>query len=87
MLDNARVIEFAWSDSPFGDVKDTDGVLVAMIHGLAICQYENSRVVYRFSCDKTWEVISDVDYDSIEQAKAWLPDQYRRAPADWQSFS
>jgi hypothetical protein len=85
-LDDARVLEFAWSDIPFGHIHDTNGNLVAVIHGLAICQYDGSSVIYRFSCDENWEVESDVDYGSVEEAKALLPDQYKLAPIHWQSL-
>jgi hypothetical protein len=35
------------------------------------------KSIYRFSCDKEWEVQQDSSYDSIENAIEQLPDQYR----------
>lgn len=80
-LGEAKVLYWAWSDSEpfgyFGDIK---------IYGLAICQYENSNEVYRFSCDESWEVQGDQIYDSVEEAIEQLPDQYREIPAKWMKF-
>jgi hypothetical protein len=83
IIDNAEVLEYAWSDIPFGVLKDGEGKAVDSIHGLAICRYLGSDVVYRFSCDKNWETSQDADYSSLEQAKAELPEQYKTAPIDW----
>ena len=43
-IDGATVLEWAWSDVPFGYVGGAAGVAV---HGLAICQYEGSSKVVR----------------------------------------
>lgn len=77
-LDAARVLEWAWSDEPFGFVGPVP------IHGLAICRYPGAPGVYRFSCDRGWEVQQDQDHDTVEEAKALLPEQYRRVEACWQ---
>jgi hypothetical protein len=53
---------------------------------LATCQYENSDDVYRFSCDENWETQQDSPYDSIEQAKDQLLEQYKNIPANWTVF-
>jgi hypothetical protein len=80
-IDKANVLEWAWSGSiPFGKVGETD------IFGLAICQYENSDEYYRFSCDKNWETEQDGLYDSVEEAKNCLPEQYKNVPANWIFF-
>lgn len=80
-IDGAKVLLWAWSGSvPFGAVSDTK------IYGLAICQYENSNEVYRFSCDEAWETQQDGLYDSVEQAKEQLPEQYKNVPAEWIVF-
>jgi hypothetical protein len=83
-IDGARVLEWAWSERPFGELRDDAGRLVAVVHGLAICRYDASPKVYRFSCDANWECQQDADYDSIAEAKASLPAQYRGAVAVWQ---
>jgi len=84
-IDGARVVEWAWSDVPFGEVQYTDGGVAAAIHGLAICRYEGSTEVYRFSCSAQWKCEQDQPYESVELAKSQLPKQYRRVEAAWQS--
>ena len=80
-IDEANVLFWAWSGLiPFGKVGDKD------IYGLAICQYENSNEVYRFSCDKHWETQQDGLYDSVEKAKKLLPAQYKNVLASWIIF-
>jgi hypothetical protein len=82
-IDGALVLEWAWSDTPFGIVPYVGGGTAAVIHGLALCRYEGASVIYRFSCGSTWECEQDGVYDSIEIAKSELPDQYRHAPIHW----
>ena len=82
-IDGARVLEWAWSEVPFGHVPSEAGAVATAIHGLALCQYPDSSVIYRFSCNARWETAQDADYASIDEAKALLPEQYRRAPANW----
>lgn len=82
-LDGAKVIKWAWSgQDPFGYVKGDDGTRTG-IHGLAICQYDDSTHVYRFSCDENWVIQQDSSYDSIEIALRQLPDQYKLITAKW----
>ncbi len=82
-LDKAKVIKWAWSGKePFGYIDAGDGSKIE-IHGLAICQYEDSHSVYRFSCDENWEVQQDSLHDSIEDAVRQLPDQYQMVTANW----
>lgn len=83
IIDGAQVIEYAWSDTSFGTVYDTDGNVAHVIHGLAICRYKDSNIIYRFSCDGNWETSQDADYTSIQEAKDQLPMQYRVAPIVW----
>lgn len=85
LLDGARVITWAWSgDKPFGLLHHQDDEYEPIeIFGLAICQYDDSSAIYRFSCDKDWEVQQDDLYDSIEEAIAQLPDQYKSVIPTW----
>lgn len=86
-IDGAKVLYWAWSGSiPFGFVGDENNHIASEIYGLAICQYENSEDVYRFSCDENWETQQDQVYDSVNQAIENLPDQYRNVKADWVKF-
>jgi hypothetical protein len=80
-IDGAKVLEWAWSGSePFGEVP---GNPTGLIFGLAIAAYENEAGFYRFSCDRHWECVQDAIYDSVEDAKLNLPDQYRQVAAAW----
>ena len=83
-LDRAKVIKWAWSgNQPFGFVDNEDKTEREEIYGLAICQYDGKNDVYRFSCDKNWETVQDAQYDTVENAIAQLPDQYKNVKADW----
>jgi len=86
-IDGARVLHWAWSDVPFGDVRFSDGRVAAVIHGIALCQYEGSADVYRFSCGPDWQCEQDQVYGSIQEAKDELPEQYQNAPAHWQAVA
>ena len=76
-IDGATVLEWAWSDVPFGNVGGTN------IHGLAICRYAGASEVYRFSCDAHWHTQQDEIYESATEAKNELPHQYRNSEATW----
>ncbi|MBO9729373.1 MAG: hypothetical protein J7623_12120 [Chitinophaga sp.] len=85
-IDGAKVIKWAWSElQPFGIVSNEEESENQEIHGLAICQYENSKKIYRFSCNKNWETIQDGAYRNIEDAVRLLPDQYKNVQANWHS--
>jgi hypothetical protein len=55
------------------------------VYGLAICKYDNSDSVYRFSCDKDWEVVNDSSADSIEDVIKNIPEQYKNREQIWQT--
>ncbi len=83
-IDGAKVLYWAWSGTnPFGFLKYTDGRIAYEIYGLAICQYEKTGEIYRFSCDENWETQQDAPYESIEEAIENLPDQYKNVSAQW----
>ncbi|MGF1836829.1 hypothetical protein [Photobacterium sanguinicancri] len=87
LIDGAKVLEWAWSgDNPFGVVKTCTGEVAFKIYGLAICQYADDSVVYRFSCDNNWETVQDDSYISIDEAKEYLPAQYQCVKATWTCF-
>jgi hypothetical protein len=83
LIDGARVLAWAWSDKPFGFVKEGYGKPGVAIHGLAIVQYHADAKVYRLSCDMHWECVADFDYDSVEQAQMELSQQYGCAEVQW----
>ena len=83
-IDGAHVLEWAWSQQPFGEVRCGDGSTTVQIFGLALCRYPNDAQVYRFSCDGHWECQQDQMYGSLEEARTNLPAQYRNVPVLWQ---
>ena len=83
-IDGARVVEWAWSSpDPFFIMPYSDGSGGIPIHGLAICRYDESRQVYRFSCDDKWETQNDSSHDSIEDAKTAESGQYDVLSVKW----
>ncbi|MCE2029461.1 hypothetical protein [Sessilibacter corallicola] len=86
-IDDAKVLEWAWSGrKPFGELLYESGELAAEIFGLAICQYDDSETIYRFSCDANWTTEQDAQYQSVAEAKQNLPVQYRNIEAHWQKY-
>ncbi len=86
-IDNALVIEWAWSGkSPFGFILYDTGEIASEIYGFAICRYLDSQRFYRFSCNKKWEVEQDSDYDSIVTAKNNIPPQYNVIDIVWKKY-
>jgi len=87
IIDNAEVLYWARSgDTPFGVLKYPDGSVATKIFGLAICRYIDSGSIFRFSCDKDWETEQDGDYDSVEEAMNFLPEQYKNVQVNWIEF-
>ncbi|HEY0652965.1 MAG TPA: hypothetical protein VGD65_07550 [Chryseosolibacter sp.] len=85
-LDEAKVIRWAWSgNKPFGVIPNLDSNESIEVFGLAICQYENSSEVYRFCCDKEWEVQQDSVYESVDEALSKLPAQFKLMVAKWET--
>lgn len=85
MLDGANVLYFARSGwQPYFDMLDTEGQVVAHIHGLAVCRYGEVESVYRFSCDENWNVINDMDCASVEEALSTLSGNYEITAVRWQ---
>jgi hypothetical protein len=84
-LDGARVLKWAWSgENPFGYMQYTDDKLPPIeVFGLAICRYEDTKELFRFSCDKSWEVVNDSPENSIDNAIENLPQQYKTVNIIW----
>lgn len=73
MIDNARVLWWAWAgDEPFGFCSEVP------VYGFAVCQYDFGKL-YRFSCDQNWGTVNDSDYDDEETAKRSIPVNYLAA--------
>ena len=84
-LDGARVLWWSWSGrEPYGE-HGTEGE-DRWVHGFAVCRYEENGSIYRFSCNKHWEVVNDADCDTEEQAKASIPMNYDETRVKWQAF-
>jgi len=88
-IDGAKVLEWAWAgDKPFGIIKYSEGDnIAAEVYGLAICQYQDSDVIYRFCCSANWETEQDSDYESVSEAKNSLPLQYKKVKVNWQKYA
>lgn len=86
-IDGAKVLYWAWSgDLPFGWVGSETEPKAIAVFGLAIARYEGSSVVYRFSCNHSWETEQDADYASVEEAMEYLPAQYKGVTVKWCKF-
>ncbi|EPG48777.1 hypothetical protein LEP1GSC049_3943 [Leptospira kirschneri serovar Cynopteri str. 3522 CT] len=44
------------------------------------------KKVYRFNCNKDWEVEQDSDYDTIEDAIKSYPNQYKNILIKWKEY-
>ena len=84
-LDGARVLWWAWScDVPFGEMPGAED---PHVFGFAVCRYDqHGDKYYRFSCNRHWEVLNDMDYLSEEDAKEDIPGQYDASRVDWQLY-
>jgi len=88
IIDSAIVLEWAWSgEAPFGVILSPNGEVAVEIYGLAICKYQDSKVIYRFSCNVEWESEQDFDYCSVSDAKENLPEQYKSIEAQWHKYN
>ncbi len=68
------------------DSLDVEPLPPIEIYGLAICAYDSSTI-YRFSCDRNWEVQNDAPCDSVESARQSIPKQYENEPVVWVRYS
>jgi len=68
-LDGAEVLLWTYNPiEPFFIMRNTDGTEYKPIHGFAICRYKGSDIIYKFSCDRNWNVEGDYDEMSIVEA-------------------
>jgi hypothetical protein len=86
LLDGAKVLWWATSgETPFGELPgapDED----RLIFGFAVCKYE-SGAIYRFTCNKRWEVVQDSDHRTEDEAKAAIPMNHDASRVHWISYS
>lgn len=88
-LDGAKVVHITKNslDNQYGfvGIVDDNRNLVGKLNitAVAICQYEGSEESYLFSCDVNWEVIGDMVYDTIQEAKQSAITNYNVQEEDW----
>jgi len=90
MLDGAHVIEWVGRDEPFYELDE--GGLRHRISNLAIAQYRGGQwewenTLYLFGCDAEWEVQSDIDCVSINDAKRTALYSHAVPIDSWQPMS
>jgi hypothetical protein len=86
MLDGARVLWWAWSgETPFGELYGAEEE-DRWVHGLAVCRYDSGEI-YRFSCNRRWDVVQDMDHATEDDAKASIPGNYDAARVRWQRYA
>jgi len=84
-LDGAKVLWWAWSgETPFGELIGAEGE-DRWVHGFAVCQYEKGSI-YRFTCNKRWDVMQDSDHDTEAEAKAAIPSNYDASKVEWIAY-
>ncbi len=75
VLDGARVLWWAWAgEVPFGELPGAQGD-DRLVYGFAVCRYAPGQL-YRFTCNKHWNVVQDADHSNEDDAKADIPKQY-----------
>lgn len=84
-LDSARVLHYAISRSErFHDMKTTDGDFFCVIAAFAICRYDTSpRVIYLFGCSSDWEVQSDTDFETVDEAMQTAASHAEGQAVEW----
>jgi hypothetical protein len=91
-----KVVEWAWSDEPFGVIPIAGGPSdsnAIPIHGFAICFFGHKPVfhwmakrpdsIYFFSCDASCEVESDHLFGLVADGKARLSSNFAGARPRW----
>lgn len=86
-LDGASVLFWSWSEpDPFFVMPYSGRPGGVPIHGLAIARYPDSGAIYRFSCNRDWEVENDSFYSSAEEAMTQESVQYEIASVVWRAW-
>jgi hypothetical protein len=85
ILDGAQVLWWACSgEIAFGEVPGAEADN-RLIYGFAVCRYDRGEI-YRFTCNRHWEVVQDMDHADEEEAKANLQSQYDVSRVVWQRY-
>jgi len=86
-IDDAEVLYWAWSEpAPFFVMTDSNGEDAVAIHGLALCRYPDSKVIYRFSCNSSWETENDSTFETVQQAMQARSAQYDVSSVGWLAY-
>lgn len=84
-LDGAHVLWWTWAgEIPFGELPGAQGD-DRLIHGFAVCRYDGGEL-YRFTCNKHWDVVQDMDHHEEDEAKADIPSQYDASRVKWHRY-
>ena len=87
VVDGAKILDWVWSgDVPFGHILNREGAKICAVHGLAICAYAGDPRIYRFSCDRNWNVEQDAFHDSAAEAKTEVAQLYPLSIAPWHTL-
>jgi hypothetical protein len=87
-LDGAKVLRYCILDegvSPTGSHTIHIGDELFTPSAAAVCQYAGNSKFYVFYCDGEWDVVTDMDYDSLNEAVSWIEHGYRGAAANMQT--
>lgn len=85
MLDGAHVLWWAWAgNEPFGELPGAKGD-DRLVFGFAVCRYDTGEL-YRFTCNRHWQVVQDMDHQDENEAKADIPAQYDASRVVWQRY-
>jgi len=83
-LDGADVLHYVVSER--GGYYDIEGAgLPARVMAKAICQYKGSALFYLFSCTSDWDVVGDVDCESIDAAMRFAAQNTNGETLNWLS--
>ncbi len=74
-LDGANVLHYT-DKGNYGVVKYENGKNAHSIYYIAICQYNNDKDYYLFSCDELFNVVADSVWGSAEQCISIAKQQY-----------
>jgi hypothetical protein len=60
------------------------GGRLAVVAGLAICQYEGQDGFYLFGCDSEWNTIWDSWHPTVEHAMSGAEEEYEGVSQTWE---
>jgi hypothetical protein len=86
-IDGARVLRYAVVDESVRATRNCKHSVLAQKMGparaLAICPYEGEPGFYLFSCDSSWQVLTDTWHETMEDALRQAEFEYEGITANW----